>query len=389
MTEPYVLYAGKLATNKGVQYLLPAVAAAGSDAAGHRRRRWPAARHARGGGTRPRHRRPRAGLVAARGGLGVDAARARCWRSRRTDPESLSRVLIEAAALGVPIAAMDTGGTRRHRPSSGHGPAVAGRRRPSRATWRRSPPTSACAPRWAWRRARTSTRGSRRRRWSNGSSRSIAVCSIPERHDAARPLRVAVVARAVMPLHGVGGLERSVRDLLGIWPIAASHVTLIVPPASRPAPGIADPFASPRITHSARAVPDVSAGQPARHDDARPQHGVLAVRLAGGPPRPRSWPNGGEVDIVHGFGASVARGGWRTRSTRRSCSTRRASRSSARRRRARVPASAPATRRCGGRSGASARAADRIIATDVSLEPTVVRHLAPRARADGHDSKRD
>ena len=27
-------------------------------------------------------------------------------------PESLSRVLIEAAALGVPIAAMDTGGTR-------------------------------------------------------------------------------------------------------------------------------------------------------------------------------------------------------------------------------------------------------------------------------------
>ena len=27
-------------------------------------------------------------------------------------PESLSRVLIEASALGVPIAAMDTGGTR-------------------------------------------------------------------------------------------------------------------------------------------------------------------------------------------------------------------------------------------------------------------------------------
>src|SRR6185436_16407854 len=27
-------------------------------------------------------------------------------------PESLSRVLLEAAALGVPIAAMDTGGTR-------------------------------------------------------------------------------------------------------------------------------------------------------------------------------------------------------------------------------------------------------------------------------------
>ena len=28
------------------------------------------------------------------------------------------------------------------------------------------------------------------------------------------PLRVAVVARAVMPLHGIGGLERSVKDLV-------------------------------------------------------------------------------------------------------------------------------------------------------------------------------
>jgi glycosyltransferase involved in cell wall biosynthesis len=39
-------------------------------------------------------------------------------------PESLSRVLIEASALGVPIAAMDTGGTSRHRRTGGHRPAV-------------------------------------------------------------------------------------------------------------------------------------------------------------------------------------------------------------------------------------------------------------------------
>ena len=40
-------------------------------------------------------------------------------------PESLSRVLLEAAALGVPIAAMETGGTRRHHPTRSDGSAFA------------------------------------------------------------------------------------------------------------------------------------------------------------------------------------------------------------------------------------------------------------------------
>ena len=30
---------------------------------------------------------------------------------------------------------------------------------------------------------------------------------------SARPLRVAIVARSVFPIHGLGGLERSVYDL--------------------------------------------------------------------------------------------------------------------------------------------------------------------------------
>ena len=111
--EPYVLYAGKLATNKGVQFLLP------------RRRRTPAspgrssssatARCARRleAEARRARRRPCAmlGWLIARRGL--------AWMRHATllafpsyGPESLSRVLIEAAALGVPIAAMDTGGTR-------------------------------------------------------------------------------------------------------------------------------------------------------------------------------------------------------------------------------------------------------------------------------------
>ena len=46
-----------------------------------------------------------------------------------------------------------------------------------------------------------------------------------------RPLRVAVVARAVMPLHGLGGLERSVRDLVRHLADRGVDVTLIVPPA--------------------------------------------------------------------------------------------------------------------------------------------------------------
>jgi glycosyltransferase involved in cell wall biosynthesis len=111
LAEPYMLYVGKLATNKGVQFLIPALAAAGVV--------WPL-------------------VVIGAGPLGeVLAAEARAkgldvrllgWLDREDvwtwmrhaallafpsyGPESLSRVLIEAAALGTPIAAMDTGGTR-------------------------------------------------------------------------------------------------------------------------------------------------------------------------------------------------------------------------------------------------------------------------------------
>lgn len=109
--DPFVLYAGKLATNKGVQFLLPALDAAGVS--------WPLVV---------------VGDGPLRADLEADAARRGRtvrwlgWRDRTEvldlmraatmlafpsyGPESLSRVLIEAAALGTPIAAMDTGGTR-------------------------------------------------------------------------------------------------------------------------------------------------------------------------------------------------------------------------------------------------------------------------------------
>jgi glycogen synthase len=108
---PHVLYAGKLAINKGVQFLLPALDAAKIS--------WPLV--VIGDGPL------RADLDAEARGRGREV-RWLGWRDRSEvldamrqatllafpsyGPESLSRVLIEASALGTPIAAMDTGGTR-------------------------------------------------------------------------------------------------------------------------------------------------------------------------------------------------------------------------------------------------------------------------------------
>jgi glycosyltransferase involved in cell wall biosynthesis len=111
MAEPYALYVGKLATNKGVQFLLQAYAEAGIS--------WPLA--VVGDGPL------RASFEAEARERRIDA-RVIGWQPRSDTlawmrhaallafpsygPESLSRVLIEASALGVAIAAMDTGGTR-------------------------------------------------------------------------------------------------------------------------------------------------------------------------------------------------------------------------------------------------------------------------------------
>jgi glycosyltransferase involved in cell wall biosynthesis len=111
MQEPYALYAGKIAMNKGVQYLIRAVKDAGIS--------WPLV--VAGDGPL------RSSLESEARAAGVDV-RVLGWLPRSETvgwirhasllafpsygPESLSRVLIEASALGVAIAAMDTGGTR-------------------------------------------------------------------------------------------------------------------------------------------------------------------------------------------------------------------------------------------------------------------------------------
>jgi glycosyltransferase involved in cell wall biosynthesis len=107
---PYALYAGKLAPNKGVQFLLEAWEAA--------RLPWPLVVIGEG------PLGPALKADAERRALDVrflgwqDRTEVWRWMHHATmlafpsyGPESLSRVLLEAAALGVPIAAMNTGGT--------------------------------------------------------------------------------------------------------------------------------------------------------------------------------------------------------------------------------------------------------------------------------------
>jgi glycogen synthase len=199
-------------------------------------------------------------------------------------------------------------------------------------------------------------------------------------------LRVAVVARAVMPLHGLGGLERSVHDLVRHLAAHDVDVTLITPPGRVRHRTAGDPFASPHI--SVRHVPYLTFPLANRRgttildrSTAYPAFGLRAGHLA------LSLVRQGVVDIVHGFGASVLGYAGARRATRRGHA-----------RGATAPlvfnpqgleefgataASPPVLKRLGylplrRAVRACARAADAIIVTDASLEPVVVRHLRPR-----------
>jgi glycosyltransferase involved in cell wall biosynthesis len=191
-----------------------------------------------------------------------------------------------------------------------------------------------------------------------------------------RPLSVAVVARAVMPLHGVGGLERSVHDLVRHLAARGVNVTLIVPPAVHiHRPVIDDPFASPhiRIRH-VRYLSFPFANRRGTtvldRSTAYLLYGWRAGRLA------RSLANEGAVDVVHGFGASVlgASDGMMAPLVLNPQGLEEFG----------ATGTLPALKQAGyaplrwAVRHVAARAAC-IIATDVSLEPTVVRHLKPAA----------
>ena len=109
-TGPYALYLGKLAPNKGTTHLVEVIERSGLDwpviIAGDGPERDAITRDA----ARSRHDIRLVGWV--------DKSAATAWLAHASmllfpsrGPESLSRVLIEASALGVPIAAMNTGGT--------------------------------------------------------------------------------------------------------------------------------------------------------------------------------------------------------------------------------------------------------------------------------------
>jgi glycogen synthase len=183
--------------------------------------------------------------------------------------------------------------------------------------------------------------------------------------------RVAVVARAVFPLHGLGGLERSVFDLVRYLSRSRVEVTLITRPPSQSGAVLAEPGVTARFVPY-RTFPLAGRRGTTVLDRATayPLFGERAGRLAW------SLVNDGRIDIVHGFGASVL--GY---ARRRSRSTAplvlnpqgleefgATDPSKARLKRAAYLPLRRAVVTC-------ARAADRVIATDRTLEPMLLGHL--------------
>ena len=207
-------------------------------------------------------------------------------------------------------------------------------------------------------------------------------------------MKVALVARAVFPLHGYGGLERHVYDLARALLERDVEVTLITPP---PAAGQdwstgVDPPGG-RASSSFRTSTFPLRGT-ARDDRARSEHGVSALRACA--------PDGGRSNSC-----AQRQGRHRPRLRRERARLRARPPSRPQRRRGRFggrhgaagaePAGARRVRRDGsvaraaqarrvsaaaaGRSSSAPAAADAVIATDRSLEPVVLRHLGiPRER---------
>ena len=187
-----------------------------------------------------------------------------------------------------------------------------------------------------------------------------------------RPLRVAVVARSVFPLHGPGGLERSVYDLVRYLAREGVEVTLITrTPSAAPDPDAIDPRIKclfvpyrtfPLAGRRGTTVIDRSTAYPLFGERAGKAAWALVER--------------GEIDLVHGFGASVL--GYARRRAKATAPLvlnpqgleefGATDPSRARLKRVAYLPLRRAVRAC-------ARAADCVIATDRALEPAVRAHL--------------
>ncbi len=198
-------------------------------------------------------------------------------------------------------------------------------------------------------------------------------------------VRAAILARAVFPIHGYGGLERSVYDLVRALAQRQVEVTLITPTPSR------DEASTPESIHPNVDVEFIPyrtfplAGRRGTtvldRSTAYPLWGMRAGRRA------LDLVRDGRIDIVHGFGASVL--GY-ARARRRPDLSRAAAPlilnpqgleefgatdpSRARLKRAAYLPLRRSVLVC-------AAAADAVIATDKALEPYVLQHLGiPRER---------
>lgn len=113
------------------------------------------------------------------------------------------------------------------------------------------------------------------------------------------PLRLAVLARSVHPLHGVGGLERHVHDLVVHLARRGLEITLITPP--------------PRDPHAALTLPARLVTVPYVTFPGAGRRGTTVVDRATAYPvfgwragqRAAALVRTGLVDVVHGLGASV------------------------------------------------------------------------------------
>ena len=198
-----------------------------------------------------------------------------------------------------------------------------------------------------------------------------------------RGLRVAVVARSVAPLHGLGGLERSVFDLVRYLAAHDVVVTLITrPPDNRRRPrdadggdGAAARAIDPRVIPiyvPYRTFP--LAGRRGTtvldRSTAYPIFGLNAGRTA------LKLVRGGQIDLVHGFGASVL--GY-ARNRDQAGAPLVLNPQGMEEFGATDPARAPLKRAAylplRRAVAACAAAADRVIATDRALEPAVRMHL--------------
>ena len=194
------------------------------------------------------------------------------------------------------------------------------------------------------------------------------------------PIRVAIVARSVFPLHGHGGLERHVYDLVRALARSGLAVTLITreprlqPGARASAAGIHPAITLVTVPYRTFPLAGRRGTTVIDRSTAYPLFGERAGRVA------LDLVRRGEIDIVHGLGASVL-GYARRRATATAPLVMNpqgleefgaTDPSRARLKRLAYLPLRAAVRAC-------ARAADRVIATDRSLEPAVRAHLDPPA----------